>query len=198
MNKRQVEHFFEILSKIYAKPCRVVLTGAAAGILYGRVRATLDIDFEALTENWDEFSKAVEQVRIQTGIEAQFSEDIDHWSSITLSGYREHVYLHQKFGSLEIFLMEPPYWAIGKLSRYLDQDIEDMMLVFKKTLTPWENVLSVAGTALKKSPKSTDCFLFRKQTEDFIKNRGREVWGDAFDPQKAIAFFHQHAGIASA
>jgi len=195
MNKRQVERYFGILGKIYPKKCRVILTGAAAGVLYGRIRATMDVDFSADAKDWENFSKAVEETSLRTGIAAQYAEDIDRWSSITLMDYKKHVYLYRKFGSVEVCLMEPAYWAIGKLSRYLDQDIEDLAHVFKKTRTRWESVLSVAGNALKLSPKSTACFLFRRQTEDFIKTYGKKIWGKTFDFTKAAAYFHEQAGI---
>ncbi len=195
MNKRQIDRYFSLVDKIYEKKCRIILTGAAAGVLYGRVRPTMDVDFEAGAADWDGFLSAVKKASDQTGIESQFSEDIDHWSSITLMDYREHIYLYGKFGKLAIYLMEPAYWAIGKLSRYLDQDVQDMVRVFKKTGTNWKTVAEISGKALKKSPKSTACFLFRKQTEDFLKNRGREVWGKKYNADEAIIHFHKYAGI---
>ncbi len=94
------------------------------------------------------FFQGVGKKNLRTGIAAQYAEDIDRWSSIALMDYKKHVYLYQRFGSIEVCLMEPAYWAIGKLSRYLDQDIQDLAHVFKKTRTHWENVLSVAGNAL--------------------------------------------------
>lgn len=195
MNKRQVERFFKILSELYPKECEIILTGAAAGALYGRVRATLDVDFSAQAKDWQKFVIAVNKASNQTGILAQYGEDIDRWSSITLMDYRKHTYLYRRFGAVELRLMEPPYWAIGKLSRYLDSDIQDMKLVFRKTKTAWQDVARVAGKSLTQSPKSTACFLFRKQVEHFLKTRGRAVWGRSFRVDQAIARFHRFAGI---
>jgi hypothetical protein len=195
MNRHQIERYFEILAKIYPQKCKIILTGAAAGALYGRVRPTMDIDFSAETENWETFSKAVSETSSRVGIAAQFAEDIDRWSSITLMDYQKHIYLYKRFGRIEVWLMEPSYWAIGKLSRYLDSDIQDMARVFKKTSTNWQDVASVAGRALRQSPKSTDCFLFRRQTENFLKQFGKKIWGKTFDEKKAIAYFHLKAEI---
>ncbi len=195
MNKKQIERYFKILDKIYGKKCKVILTGAAAGALYGNVRSTLDIDFSAEAADWESFSKAAQEASIRVGIEVQYAEDIDRWSSITLMDYKKHTFVYGKQGKIEIRLMEPPYWAIGKLSRYLDQDISDIVKVFKKTNTQWQKVASVSGMALRKSPQSTACFLFRKQTENFFKHYGRKIWGRTFDENKALALFHQEAGI---
>jgi hypothetical protein len=196
MNKRQIERYFALLAELYPKPCRVILTGAAAGALYGRVRSTMDVDFAAKTADWDGFSKAVQETSLRTGIAAQHAEDIDRWSAITLMDYARHTRPYRRFGGLELRLMEPSYWAIGKLSRYLDPDIRDLVAVFKKTRTGWKELARVAGKALRKSPRSTSCFLFRKQVEDFFKHSGRKVWGRGFRAQKALDLFHKHAGIA--
>ncbi len=129
MNRKQIEHYFKIVDKIYAKKCRIILTGAAAGALYGRVRATMDIDFSAEAADWEGFSKAVEEASVRTGIAAQYAEDIDRWSAITFMDYKKHTFIYGRFGRTEVRLMEPSYWAIGKLSRYLDPDIGDLVRV---------------------------------------------------------------------
>lgn len=197
MNKAQVERYFRILGEIYPKKCRVILTGAAAGALYGRVRATMDVDFAAKTADWNGFSRAVEKVSQRTGITAQYAEDIDRWSSITFMDYTKHTFLYKRYGSVELRLMEPSYWAIGKFSRYLDPDIEDLVKVFKKTATRWQDIAHVAGRALRKSPKSTSLFLFKRQVEDFFSRQGKKVWGSAFDAKRAIQLFHQESGARS-
>lgn len=195
MNKTQVERYFRMLGITYRKKCRIILTGAAAGALYGRVRATMDVDFAVKAADWSGFSKAVEEVSRRTGIAAQYTEDIDRWSSITLMDYAEHTTLYRRYGSVELKLMEPSYWAIGKFSRYLDPDIEDLVKVFKKTSTRWQDVAVVAGEALRKSPKSTSLFLFKRQVEDFFSRQGKKVWGRTFDAKGAIEVFHKKAGI---
>lgn len=195
MNKRQIERYFKILDKVYARKCKVIVTGAAAGALYGRVRATMDIDFSAETEDWEDFSDAVKETSMRTGIAAQYAEDIDRWSSITLMDYKKHTFSYGRFGHIEVRLMEPSYWAIGKLTRYLDPDVADLVKVLKKTGTKWQETASVAGRALRASPLSNVCFIFRKQTENFFKHYGKKVWGKAFDPNEAVAYFHKKAGI---
>ena len=195
MNKKQVENYFKILGRLYPKYCRVILTGAAAGALYGRVRGTLDVDFEARPRDWKRFAAAVEEASARTGIVAQYAEDIDRWSSITLMDYDKRTYIYKRIGPIELCLMEPSYWAIGKLSRYLDSDIQDMTRVFRKTRTKWQVLASVAGKALRKSPRSTACFSFRRQVEHFLKHSGRQAWGKGFDSSAAIALFRKSAGI---
>ncbi|MCG3177187.1 MAG: hypothetical protein MOGMAGMI_02155 [Candidatus Omnitrophica bacterium] len=195
MNRTQVERYFKVLAGLYPKRCRIILTGAAAGSLYGRVRATLDIDFAVRTADWPAFEKAVRRTTELTGILAQYGEDIDRWSMISYLDYDKHTRLYKKIGSLKIRLMEPSYWAIGKLARYLDTDIRDLISVLKRTATPWTTCLAVAGRALKHSPKSTACALYRRQVEDFIRASGKKVWGRDFQPDPAVRLFRRSAGI---
>lgn len=195
MNKAQIDRYFTTLGKLYPKPCKIILTGAAAGALYGRVRATMDVDFGATARDWDGFTKAVQLVQTRTGISSQYTEDIDRWSSITFLDYRKHTYLYQRFGRVEVRLMEPEYWAIGKLSRYLDPDIQDLVRVFKKTKTDWRDVAKVAGKALRASPRSTASTLFQKQVEDFLQKRGKSIWGRAYSKEEARSHFRKHARI---
>ncbi|MCA9396968.1 MAG: hypothetical protein KC649_07330 [Candidatus Omnitrophica bacterium] len=191
MNRLQIERYFKELSEEYDKPCKVILSGAAAGALYGNVRPTSDVDFELKTEDWEGFETAAKSVGKLMAIDAQYSEDIDKWSMITYLDYKNHTYLYKKFGNLEVHLMEPAYWAIGKLTRFLDSDIQDLIKVFKDASVSWKAVADVAGRALKASPKSTSCSLFKKQTEHFLTAFGKKIWGADYDSQKALEAFHQ-------
>lgn len=204
MRKQEVIRYFRMLSRIYKRPCQVILTGAALGTIYGGVRATLDIDFALKLKarsktqkekGWQEFARATQEISRRTGIAVQYAEDIDRWSSITYLDYQKHTHLFRRFGLVKVDVLEPPYWAIGKLVRYLDSDIRDLVQILKKTETSWSKVAQVAGAALRKSPKSTACFLFRRNVEDFFCSFGKSIWGRLFDMKQAIYRFHKAAHI---
>ena len=203
MNAREISRYFQILSALFKKPCTLLLTGAPAGAFYGRIRATMDIDFAVKRKTplpqkdkfWQEFSDATHAASRRTGIAAQYAEDIDRWSSITFLDYWKHTHCFKRFGKIEVRTFDPSYWAIGKFTRYLDPDIRDLIQVFKKTKTSWRKLARVLGVALRKSPKSTACFLFRRQVEDFFKAYGKRIWGKRFRQEIAIAAFHAAAGI---
>src|SRR5688572_16190306 len=96
------------------RPVQVLLTGAAAGILQGMRRATLDIDFEIRLKpasarsntgkEWDTVQKAIEDAARATGITPQYDEDIDKWSSIAMPSKRSR--LHRRFGKVEVRILE--------------------------------------------------------------------------------------------
>jgi hypothetical protein len=203
LNKHEIARYFRVLSKLYRKPCKIILTGAAAGALYGRIRATLDLDFAlrfparspARKEmSWREFAACAHEATERTGIAAQYAEDIDRWSLISYLDYEKHTLPFSRFGKIEARLLKPSFWAIGKLARYLDPDVRDVCEVMKRTRTRAEGLARVLGRALRRSPKSTACELFRRQVEDFFKTRGRGIWGKNYRSEKTIAIFRRYAG----
>lgn len=206
MNRQAIVRFFQLLARHFPAPCEIILTGAGAGALYGRVRPTVDLDFAlrlkagspgAKERQWNAFGEAARRVSQRTGIALQYAEDIDRWSSITLLDYERHTRPFRKFGKMEVRLLEPAYWAIGKLARYLDPDLRDVIQVFRRQKTSWRRLCPVLGRALRRSPKSTAGFLFRRQVEDFLENYGRETWGRRYPAGEAIYLFHRAARIAS-
>ena len=200
MNTRQIHTFFRVLARELNQPARVILTGAAAGSIWGSVRPSLDVDF-AITmarksrARWDALEAAITRTITLTGIQANFTEDIDRWGAISLLDYRRKTIPYRRFGTLEVRLLEPAYWSIGKISRYLDPDVHDLLTVLKRRRLPAGRLIRIWGRALRSSPRSTACAQFRHQAEHFLRTYGRMIWGRRFDAESAIQQFHRTAGI---
>jgi hypothetical protein len=196
MSPEQIQRFFRTLAKEFPHPATVILTGAAVGSVLARVRASYDIDF-AITvrppepDAWARLEAAIAKTQRVTGIEAQYAEDIDRWSSISLLDYRRHTRPYRRFGALEVRLLEPAYWAIGKLSRYLPQDRDDLAVVLAAQRPTAASLTSLWARALRESPRSQALTLFREHAEDFLRTAGRRIWGPAFDAEQAIQQFRR-------
>jgi hypothetical protein len=200
MNPKEIERFFQGIAKDFPGDATVYLTGAAAGALMGGVRPSLDVDFGveikgANDGRWDELAGAIEKNKALTGLGSNYDEDIDRWGMITLMDYRKHAKLFKQYGKLKVKILEPAYWSIGKVTRYLQPDIADMEMVFRKQKVPAALLAEVWGKALKASPRSASLLLFRKQAEDFWVHSGPKIWGKDFDAAGTIQRFHQSAGI---
>jgi len=192
--------FFRALSKELNDPVKVFLTGAAAGALFGNVRSSADVDFaiEPIRErkgSWDKIDDALKRASQATGITVQYARDIDRWGMISLLDYRKKAVLYRKFGSIEVRALHPVYWAIGKFTRYLESDIQDLATVFKKKKIPASKLAETLGRALKQSPPSSQGFQFRQHVEQFLGEYGRKIWGPKFDRAGSIRAFHKQAGI---
>ncbi len=199
MNIKQIDRFFEIFSRELGEDAHVLLTGAAAGALWGRIRPSFDVDFEVTLRRkspalWDRVEKAAAAASRETGIQANFADNIDRWGMISLLDYRKHKVAYKHFGPLKLELMDPLYWSIGKMTRYLRSDVEDVIEVFRCQRVPWQQVVKIWGKALLKSPRSTALHLFRQQVEFFLKQHGKRCWGKAF-PEASLSEFRQAAGI---
>ncbi len=88
MNRKQIERFFMVLAKELTIPARIILTGAAAGSLWGHLRPSLDIDFaiqprRRTRQHWERIEQAIQRTVQLTGIRANYAEDIDRWSPIS-------------------------------------------------------------------------------------------------------------------
>jgi hypothetical protein len=198
MNPKEIERFFKGIAKDFNEDATVYLTGAAAGALMGGVRPSLDVDFGVELKNskkWEQLTAAIEKNKVLTGLGSNYDEDIDRWGMITLMDYQKHSPLFKQYGKLKVKVLEPAYWSIGKMTRYLQPDIADMEMVFRKKKVSAALLTGVWGKALKSSPRSASLLLFRKQVEDFLVHSGPKIWGKPFDAAGAIRDFHQSAGI---
>ena len=200
MNPRTINRFFRLLAKECDRRATIILTGAAAGSLWGHVRPSRDIDFGVELvgrhpQGWDAFQVAVERTIRQTGIDVNYAEDIDRWSSITLLDYRRHTLPYRRFGKLSVRLLDPAYWSIGKLGRYFDLDVHDLVAVLRRQRVPLLRLIRIWAKALRESPRSPALFQFRTHVEHFLRAHGRSIWGKRFDPDAAIRQFHRAAGV---
>jgi len=196
MNAKQIDRFFEIFSRELGETALVILTGAGAGALWGRIRPSFDVDFEVTLRRqnpalWVRVERAAAVATQETGIQANFADNIDRWGMISLLDYRRQRAMYKHFGPLKLELMDPVYWSIGKMTRYLSSDVEDIIDVFRRQRVPWRKAVRLWGKALKKSPRSTALHLFRQQVEHFIRHHGNHSWGNKFSFEDAMALFHQ-------
>ena len=200
MTPRAIDRFFSTLAREFGRPATLIVTGAAAGSLWGHIRPSQGIDFGLQLggrgrAGWERFQAAIDRTVQRTGIQVHYAEDIDRWSSITLLDYRRHTAPYRRFGQLRIRLLDPVYWSIGKLGRYFDLDVDDVVMVLRRQKVPAASALRVWARALRASPRSTAIPQFRSQVEHFLRTYGNTIWGRSFDPEAAIRRFHRTAGI---
>lgn len=204
MNQKQIDNFFHTLSQSVKGPAKekvkIILTGAAAGILLGGNRPSIDIDF-ALTcskNRFKDIEDAIKQASNITGIAVNFSEDIDRWSEISFLDYKKHTILYKTFGCVEVSILSPDYWSIGKITRYLNPDVDDLVKILKNNPVSCLKLAGLWGKALSKSPRSSASFTFKSHTEHFLKTYGKLIWGKGFNQDQTLRAFWDAAGIKNA
>lgn len=201
MNQKQIDNFFHIFSQHVKLPVKekikIVLTGAAAGILLGGNRPSIDIDFAVSCGRGclKDVEDAIKQASDITGIAVNFSEDIDRWSQITFLDYQKHTIPYKTFGRVEVSILSPLYWSIGKITRYLDPDVDDLVKILKGNPLSELKLAELWGKALSKSPRSSACSTFKSHVEHFLKTYGKVIWGSDFNLERALSVFWSAAGI---
>ena len=197
MNKKQIDKFFRLVNQnikdIHKKKIKVILTGAAAGILMGGNRPSIDIDFciDYDKKYTQDVENALKQASAVTGIAVNFSEDIDRWSQITFLDYRHHTIPYRAFGVIEVSILSPAYWTIGKITRYIDPDIDDLVKVLKNNHVPAGTLAKLWAEALLKSPRSSASFSFKTHVGHFFKTYGPLIWGRGFNPDEPLNIFRK-------
>jgi hypothetical protein len=197
-----LDRFLQSLARRLPCPARLVLTGGGEAMVLGGVRPTGDLDFalvvaEQLQAHWPALEAAVAAARDDAGIAVQYAADIDRWSSVSVPVARRRTRAFRRIGRLSVHLVEPTCWAVYKLARYLDSDVEDLRAVLRRQRVPWRGLARLCGESLRTSPRSTQLRLFRQQVEHFFRTYGGHVWGVAFDAERAIGMFRRAAGIPS-
>lgn len=198
-----VDQFFSELDKNINNPIKIILTGAMAGVILGNIRPSMDIDFEIEFSPTDsppqelvvEIESAIRATAKKLNLPAQYSENIQGWSQISFLDYRKTSTIYKKIGKIEVRVLSPAHWSIGKMARYLPLDEMDLVFVLKKHHREWEKMMNLWGEALKNSVRSDKSREFRDHVIDFIKSKGKEIWGHHFDSATAIAKFNSVAGI---
>jgi len=105
--------------------------------------------------------------------------------------------LHKRIGKIEVRLLDPSLWAIGKLARFLPTDIEDLIHVLQKTKPDIRSLARLWGRALRQSPPSSSQGQFRQHVEYFFERHARAIWGKAATPEELKTVFLKSARNAN-
>ncbi len=199
LRRVDVERFFRSLARSVPVEVTLVLTGGSEAMLLGGRRPTADIDFGVATRStarWAEIEAAIADAARAARVVVQYSEDIDRWSSISIPARRRKSRLHRRLGRLTVRLLDPACWAVYKLARYLDSDVDDLIAVMRAERVSGDRLARLCGESLRASPRSPSLFAFRNQVEHFFLDHGVTVWGEGFRAERAVAAFHRAASIA--
>ena len=194
MRPQDIDRFFARLAQKVTFPAVIVLTGGGAGILEGVERVTRDLDFQITlgktsAEREALFEKAAQDASKETGILAQYDTSIESWSSIAWPSSKPKSRLYRRFGNLEVRLLDPLFWSVGKLARALSSDISDVITVFRRLRVKPMAVARAWGEALGRSPMSSAQPLFKQQVIHFFKMYTHSIWGKSVDPQAMTDLF---------
>jgi hypothetical protein len=200
VRQSRIDAFFRRLDEKLGLRAEIILIGASAGSLMGHIRPSLDIDFEITPTSRvsgakkERIQQAVMDVSRQMGIAVNFSDDVSHWSMIDFLDYRRTAKSYKKIGRLNVKLIAPEYWTIGKMTRFLELDIQDMMKIIRIKKIPAKRLIELWARALRASGLSLELGRFRRHVEFFLAKCGPKVWGKDYRADAALRLFRSAAG----
>ncbi len=200
MNKKKIHEFFKRLDIYLDQKATVIVVGASAASLMGHVRPSFDIDFEirlsrSTPAQKRKLAETILKTARETGVAVNFSENIGGWSMVNYLDYRKTALAYKKFGKLDVKLIEPCYWTIGKMTRFLELDIQDMVKIIRKKKIKPERVVSVWAQAFQASDLSLELGQFKEHVLFFLKQYSTKLWGRKSVAQKLIDLFLKKAGV---
>ena len=201
LNQRLIHLFLNALAHGLNLPSEVILTGASAGFLMGHVRPSLDVDFEIRLKGRRslkakaKLEEAVANASKLTGLSAQYSENIGGWSMISYLDYQKSARPYRRFGKLNVKIMAPEYWTIGKMARFFEMDVRDMIQIIRKKKIKPEPLIRLWAKALNSSSLSIELGQFRNHVIYFIRKYGKKIWGSSTDPDRLIMFFRRQITV---
>jgi hypothetical protein len=199
LRRADLTAFLAALARRLRFPARIVLTGGCEAMLLGGTRPTGDVDFGVAVrgeDRWPAMEAAILAAANDAGVAVQYSTDIDRWSSVAIPPRRLKTRRLRQVGPLAVHLLDPACWAVYKLARYLDADVDDLRRVLRHERVPALALARLCGESLRASPRSTQLFAFRCHVEHFFAAHGPSIWGKRFDPARAIGVFHRAAKVA--
>ncbi len=189
MRKRQIDFFFRELDRALGRAAEIILLGASAGSLMGHIRPSLDIDFEIRLRGPARRTEVADRILAtarKAAVAVNFSEDVSHWSMVSYLDYRRTARPYKKFGKLNVKLIAPAYWTLGKIARYHALDIRDVAAIIRKQKLQPAPLVRLWKRALASSELSLELGQFREHAVHFLKTRGPRLWGKTFRPDLYI------------
>ena len=201
LQRADVDRFLRALAERVPCPTKVILTGGCEALLLGGQRPTGDLDLgielaDRHAQRWPEIEEAVAAAAV-VGLPVQYSSDIDRWSSVSVPRAKRRTRHLKRIGRLNVHLLDPVVWAVYKLARDLDSDVDDLIAVLRAERVDPAKLARLCGHALRESPRSSALFLFRRQVEHFLREHGPTVWGSHFDAEGLVARFRRASGIGA-
>ncbi len=199
LKRADLLRFFRLLDRYLPTRARIIVTGGAEAMLLGGVRPTGDADFGVVAGSgaWGEVERAIAVAAAESRIAVQYSQDIDRWSSVAIPPARFRTRPWKRYRRLSVHVLDPACWAVYKLARYLEADVEDLIAVLRREHVASTRLAKLCGESVRSSPRSPALFLFRRQVEHFFRTHGRTVWGARHQPPRSIAAFHRASTAGS-
>lgn len=146
MESKQIHTFLTTLGERYPHPAQLVLLGGSALCLLGSPRPTIDIDYVGNDLKKNELQKTMEELASEMGLDVE-AVPIDRFIPLPAGGDKRNLYVN-KFGEIEVSILDPYGIALSKLDRGFDTDIDDIVFLIQRGLVEMDKMEQILQDAL--------------------------------------------------
>lgn len=149
LGAQRIQEFLEELGKRYPKEATLLLLGGSALCLLGSPRPTLDIDYVGNDLRKNELQRLIDLVAEEMQVDI---EPVPIEQFVPVPPDAESRWLTVgRYGSIDVFIMDPYTIALSKLDRGFDTDIEDILFLLRQNLITLEQLENITLTALEEA-----------------------------------------------
>ncbi len=149
VNREALDALLFAVADRYRESATLTLLGGCALALLGSVRPTLDIDYVGDDLDKNELQELIERTANEMQIEIE-AVPIDQ--SIPLpEGAEERKISVGRYGSIDVYVLDPYAIALSKLDRGFETDIEDVLFLIRRNLVEITQLELVVTTALERA-----------------------------------------------
>lgn len=133
----------------YREPATIVLLGGCALALLGSPRPTLDIDYVGSDLDKNDLQQLIEQVADEMKIEIE-AVPIEQFIPLPEGADERKIHV-DRYGSIDVYILDPYAIALSKLDRGFESDIEDVLFLIQHNLVEISQLESVVAAALERA-----------------------------------------------
>ncbi|MBI4672666.1 MAG: hypothetical protein HY741_13490 [Chloroflexi bacterium] len=140
----QLESFLHELGKRYPKPATLYLLGGSALVLLGGSRPTLDIDYVGIDIPglWNDLQRLIAQLAVELDLKIEavpYDEMIPPLPDTT----QRNIAIG-KYGTIQVYVLDPYAMALGKLDRGFPTDLEDVGFLLQREFIEFASLEKMA------------------------------------------------------
>jgi hypothetical protein len=141
--------FLSDLGDRLAAQAKVLLLGGSALALLGSPRPTLDIDYLGDDLYKTDFQLTLERLAAQHRLDVE-AVPLDRFIPLPEGASQRHIF-YQRFGQLDVYILDPYAIALGKIDRGFDTDIDDVVFLVRQNLVDLDRLQAMLDAALERA-----------------------------------------------
>jgi len=141
-----ISNFLSEVGSQIMTPARLMILGGSALALLGSPRPTLDLDYLGDDLRKDDLQIIIEQLAVTHRMVVD-AVPLDHYIPLPENVQIRHIF-YQRYGLLDVYIVDPYVIALSKIDRGFDTDIDDIVFLVRRHLVDLDQLAENLEAAL--------------------------------------------------